>query len=63
MGDSTEQRRWARELRSFFVVGHCLWAWLFGSLGALLAGHLARQAVAPIAEASSPPPQESSDPV
>jgi hypothetical protein len=35
-------------LRSFHIVAHCLWAWLFGSLGALFAGYLARQRSAQI---------------
>jgi hypothetical protein len=41
--DTEESRDYFNQLRSFYVVAHCLWAWLFGSLGALLAGYLARQ--------------------
>ena len=43
VGETGEMRQWARELRSFFIVGHCLWALLFGFLGALLANYLTRE--------------------
>jgi hypothetical protein len=42
-GNTNETRSYFLELRSFFVVAHCLWTFFFGFLGALLAGYLARE--------------------
>jgi hypothetical protein len=41
--DTPEWRDYSHQVHSFFVVAHSLWAWLFGFLGALLAGLLARE--------------------
>jgi hypothetical protein len=49
-------REYNPHLQSFFVVAHCLWAWLFGFLGALLAAYLARERVSRRTETSPQPP-------
>jgi hypothetical protein len=54
--NTPEWQEYSYQVHSFFVVAHCLWAMLFGFLGALLAVHLARNPVTRHAEASSQPP-------
>jgi len=50
-----EQRAYQIELRSFFIVGHCLWALFFGCLGALFASYAGRERSMDERIAGSPP--------
>jgi hypothetical protein len=44
LSGSVEVRDYLLQMRAFFIVGHCLWAYLFGFLGASLATYLHRRA-------------------
>jgi hypothetical protein len=46
-GGIAEVRTYFLQIRAFYVVGHCLWALLFGFLGACLATYLHRRANPP----------------